>query len=205
MKKAVLAFVTIILFIMVVVGFYFLGKSRSNQSRNFNIPNSFVEVTPATTLVPSGPMVSPTQTPMQRIRGGGILSFPKYELSAGSDWNVSRESDSPDVEKISLTKDGYTFSILEGGFGGSACLYPGDADIEGPSARYEYYVEINGKSGDLFRRSWSDTGGFGICQKTQYGWEAPTLFGSIAFITPSPTSSEIISEMDSILASITRI
>lgn len=115
----------------------------------------------------------------------------------------------PDAEKVILTKGDYEISITQGGFGGAACLYPGDADMEGPSARYDNYKDITTQSADPFRRSWTGdemtSSGFGICQSTQYGWGAPTLYGHIAFITPATKSKAMLDEMDAIVSSLTKL
>ena len=154
-------------------------------------------------------VASPSPTPSKIVKGGGILSFPKYQMTVPPDWQDSRESQGADDEKIILTKGVYQLSITQGGFGGAVCLFPGDADIEGPSARYDAYKELTTQSGDLFRRSWTGTEltstGFAICHKTQYGWGAPTLYGHIAFITPAAKTRAMIDEMDSILASLKKI
>jgi len=148
---------------------------------------------------------TPTEKPSKTINGGGILSFPKYSISVPLDWEDSREIPGPDAEKVIVKKGQYEISILEGGFGGSICLYPGDPDSEGPSARYTSFIEITTRAGDLFRRSWSGAGtGFAICQKTQYGWGAPTLYGHISFKVPTSYTTEAITEMDAILASFTK-
>ena len=155
------------------------------------------------------PLASPTPTASKTVKGGGILSFPKYQMTVPSGWQDTRESQGEDNEKIILTKGSYQISITQGGFGGAVCLFPGDPDIEGPSARYDSYKEITTNSGDLFRRSWTGneltSQGFAICHKTQYGWGAPTLYGHIAFITPAAKTRAMIDEMDSILSSLKKI
>ncbi|OGM15372.1 hypothetical protein A2V56_03155 [Candidatus Woesebacteria bacterium RBG_19FT_COMBO_42_9] len=167
------------------------------------------------TTSPQTSLNSPTLTPTtpakntKKVTGGGILSFPKYELSVPDDWQDTRESSGADDEKIILTKGAYQISITQGGFGGAVCLYPGDADTEGPSARYDAFKEITIQSSDLFRRSWTgeelSSSGFGICHKTQYGWGAPTLYGHIAYITPAGKTKTMLDEMDSILSSLKKI
>jgi len=155
------------------------------------------------------PVTSAAPTPSKIVKGGGILSFPKYQMTVPSEWQDSRESQGADNEKIILTKGAYQLSITQGGFGGAVCLFPGDADIEGPSARYDAYKELTTQSGDLFRRSWTGTeltsSGFAICHKTQYGWGAPTLYGHIAFITPAAKTRAMIDELDAILSSLKKI
>jgi hypothetical protein len=190
--------------LVIIIG---LVAALSFTAGKFGLPFGKSE-TPQTTEV----SITPTPTASvstKTVTGGGILSFPKYELTVPSDWEETRESEGADDEKVTLTKGSYQFSILQGGFGGAACLYPGDADIEGPSARYDSYKEVTSEDGDLLRRSWTGdelaSKGYGICQKTQYGWGAPSLFGSISFTTPTAKSRVMLDEMDAILASIKKI
>jgi len=180
---------------------FFMGRSSKT-----GVPDASLTPTSSPTQADKQTTLTPTPTvATKKVTGGGILSFPKYELTIPSDWEASREVPGPDSEKVIIKKGGYQVSILEGGFGGSVCLYPGDADFEGPSARYEEFVEITTKSGDLLRRSWTGGSGFAICQKTQYGWNAPSLFGHISISTPASYSSQEISEIDKILASFNKI
>lgn len=142
----------------------------------------------------------------QTVRGGGVLSFPRYELTVGADWTVSRETPGPDSERLVLRNGDLGLTILQGGFGGSVCLYPGDADSEGPSARYTKYVELVNKSGDKFRRSTPESGqGFALCQLSQYGWGAPTLYGAISLVLPTAPTPVMIDELDQALKSLTKL
>ncbi len=188
--------ILIVIVIILVGGLsFFLGKS-----------GTFIKNVPS-----PAPTITGTETPKptKKVAGGGILSFPRYELMVPIDWTETKESQGADDEKIILTKGSYQISITQGGFGGAACLFPGDADIEGPSARYEAYKELTTQSGDEFRRSWTGdeltSTGFAICHKTQYGWGAPTLYGHIAFITPTVKTRAMIDEMDAILSSLKKI
>ena len=194
--------ILIILIILLVGGMaFFAGKS------GVKVPG--VALTTPTVSPTASVSPTPTVKPTKIVTGGGILSFPKYQLSVPVDWQNTRESQGADDEKIILTKGAYQISITQGGFGGAVCLYPGDADIEGPSARYDAYKEITTKSGDLFRRSWTgeeiSSNGFAICHKSQYGWGVPTVYGHISYITPVSKTQEMIDEMDAILASLTKI
>jgi hypothetical protein len=198
--------ILIILLILLVGGMaFFAGKS------GVKVPGVAL-TTPTASPTATGtatPTPTPTVKPTKTVTGGGILSFPKYQLTVPTDWQNTRESQTADDERIILIKGAYKITILQGGFGGGACLYPGDPDMEGPSGRYEFYKEITSKSGDMFRRSWDGdemtADGFGICHKSQYGWGSPTGYGSISFITPITKTREMIDEMDAILASLTKI
>lgn len=143
---------------------------------------------------------------IQKVEGGGVLSFPRYALTIPSDWTIKREIPGPDSERLILSGKELGITILQGGFGGSVCLFPGDADSEGPSAHYTSYVEIVNQSGDHFRRVTPENGkGYGLCQLTQYGWGAPTLYGAISLKTPaSPTPADLVT-IDQILISLTKL
>jgi hypothetical protein len=194
----------LIAIIIILVGALSFSVGKSGLPFGKSVPSQENATSPTTTPAAEAPEMA-----TQKVTGGGILSFPEYELTVPSDWEVKRESEGQDNQKVILTKGSYQFSILQGGFGGAACLYEGDADIEGPSARYDDYKEITSQDGDSFRRSWTGTelaaSGYGICQKTQYGWGAPSLYGSISFVTPAVKSSQMLNEMDEILASIRKI
>lgn len=200
MKYLVVVLIVIIIVLVAVLSFT-LGKRGS-------VINTEPKVSPTMGVSASPtPSVAPKNT--KKVTGGGIYSLHKWELTVPSDWQEERETQGTDAEKVILTKDGYEISITQGGFGGAACLYPGDPDIEGPSARYKAYKEITTQSADSFRRSWTGdeltSKGYGICQNTQYGWGAPTLYGHIAFITPAAKTKVMLDEMDAILSSLTKL
>lgn len=204
--KFLVAILTVIVIFLAAAVAYFYGKSSATNGvviNTFPTPTAMVQPTTAVAATP-GPTAT-TAPAAKKVSGGGILSFPKFELTIPADWVNTKEVLGPDAEKIVLKKGKYEVSILEGGFGGAACLYPGDPDVEGPSGRYEQFVEITTKSNDLLRRSWSGTGGFTICQKTQYGWGAPSLYGHIGFTAAETYTKEILAEIDGILASIRKI
>jgi len=193
--------------LLIVIIIFFVAFSLFNIGKNgLPFKNSSSQISPTIRDI------SPTPTPSnltKKVTGGGILSFPKYEITIPLEWQETREVENKDNEKVIVSKDNYQISITQGGFGGAACLYPGDADIEGPSARYDGYKEITTLSKDLLRRSWTGqemaSKGFGICHKSQYGWQAPTLYGHISFITPISKMKSILEEMDNILSSLKKI
>ena len=196
--------ILIILVILLIGGMsFFAGKS------GVKIPGVALTIPTVSPTATETASPTPAAKPTKTVTGGGILSFPKYQLTVPTDWQNTREAQGADDERIILTKGAYQITILQGGFGGAACLYPGDPDMEGPSGRYEMFKEITSKSGDMFRRSWDGdemtANGFGICHKSQYGWGSPTGYGSISFVTPITKTREMIDEMDAILASLTKI
>lgn len=182
---------------------YFIGKNSNEAATTQEV----VSPTPTTnqtedTLVTPTPIAEKTKI----ITGGGILSFPKYEITLPADWTFERESENADSEKITLAGDGFTITILQGGFGGAVCLFPGDPDLEGPSSRYDYFEDITTKSNDQFRRVWS-TGsftGYGLCQLTQYGWGVPTSYGHISIKANAVPNNQQVTVLDNVLASFTK-
>jgi len=153
----------------------------------------------------STPASIPTLTPQatKKVLGGGILSFPRYELTVPFDWTEQREGGT-DMEKLTIKKGEYQISISQGGFGGAVCLFPGDADIEGPSARYEAYTDLTGKTGNVFRRV-GQGGGSSLCEKTQYGWGTPSSFGHVSIKNPIPLDVSMNNEINTILSSLGKI
>ena len=150
---------------------------------------------------------TPTPSPQtQMVQGGGVLSFPRYELTLPANWTIKREVPGPDSEKLVLDGGTLGLTILQGGFGGSVCLFPGNPDSEGPSARYIAYVEITNRSGDKFRRVTPENGkGFGLCQLSQYNWNTPTFYGAISLKTPTSPTTEELNTIDTILSSLTKL
>lgn len=223
MKNLVPVLVTIIIILVGAVG-YLAGsnnpKSLSELTSATPSPSSSstapVACTMEAKICPDGSSVGRTGPKCEfapcpkpkttKVTGGGILSFPKYELTIPSDWTSTRESQTKDDEKLTLRSGPLTITIQQGGFGGAMCLYPGDAESEGPAGHYTSYVELTTASGDKLRRSTPKDGkGFGICQLTQYGWGAPTLYGHIGLTIPNSPTPEDLTVIDNILSSLTKI
>ena len=174
-------------------GLKFVGISKT--------PAATISTSPAVSLTPT-----PTNVPSKTVSGGGILSFPKYQMALPLDWSDSKESQTKDDQKLILKKGVYQISITQGGFGGAICLFLGDPDTEGPSGRYDVYVDLTSKSGNVFRRVGTlGKGGFSICEKTQYGWGTPSTYGHISILTPDTPDPKILEEIDTIISSITKI
>ncbi|OGM08322.1 hypothetical protein A2Z67_01480 [Candidatus Woesebacteria bacterium RBG_13_36_22] len=201
MKNIIIIIVIVLLIAGVGVGFYLLGSKSINKGGAVTpTPQTFIEITP--TFTPP----SPTQIPLKTVMAGGILSFPKYRLSLPSDWTDNLEKMGPDAEKLIVKKGSYSISITQGGFGGAACLFPGDPDIEGPSGRYDTFTDLQDKSGDILRRvGKSQGGGFSICEKTQYGWGAPTSYGHMSIAAPVSPDPQMLTEIDAIISSLTKL
>lgn len=192
MKKLLVpGLITIIIGLAVVIAYLF-GRQNLVPSPT---PSPLTSATPNVT--------SPSPSPSTKtVSGGGALSFPRYEITIPSDWKVARETPDANSEKLTVSSDQLAVSILEGGFGGSVCLFPGDPDSEGPSSRYTNFKDITTQSDDKLRRVWDDPAkGFGLCQLTQYGWGTPIIYGHVALKTPPNPSAADLNTIDAILSS----
>lgn len=207
MKSPVTWLVVIIIILVGALG-YVAGRDgivlNNPLSSSSPVPSPSVS-SPSPTVITASPLASPTPA-TQKIEAGGILSFPKYRVTIPASWTFSKESNTADDQKLTLKNETSEITFLQGGFGGAACLYPGDPDVEGPAGRYTGYVDLTTASGDKLRRSTPESGsGFAVCYLSQYGWGAPTVYGHISLKTAeSPTSAEL-EMIDTILSSIKKI
>jgi uncharacterized protein (UPF0333 family) len=200
--KIVIGF--LILAVIVLVGFlaYTLGAKTPASTENSSATNT---PSPTAFQAPTAiPSTLPTATPVkQSVSAGGVLSFSAYSIETPSDWTSQREQ-GQDNDKLTLTKSGYKIAIYEAAFGGGGCLYPGDAPSE-MAQTFSSFVEINSLNGSVFRRGETGTpGSWTVCQKNTIdgSFGSPTSFGAISITTPVPAASEVMAEIDQILASI---
>lgn len=204
----VILLVAVLAFMFGKFGFKFsLGRVPSvSPSVESNVVGS--ELPQASAIVAS-PNPSPSVVLSKKVTGGGILSFPKYQLSVPIDWMDSKQSGGPDDQKLILKKGDFEISITQGGFGGAVCLFPGDGGVEGPSTKYSAFKEITTQSGDLLRRAWNGeevaANGYGLCHKSEFGWGVPTVYGHVSLKTPVVKGRAMVDEMDVILASLKKI
>ena len=158
------------------------------------------EVAPTTTATPVGKIM---------IKGGGALVFKAYSLETPTGWESLKEgAPSGDIEldRLTLTKDGYKIVIYQAATGGAQCLFPGEADVEGPSSKFTKFAEFTTATGELLRKGSTDAKGFTVCEKQGVnGFGAPTSFGHIAITLPASTTPVILAEIDGILASLKKI
>lgn len=207
--------VALVLLIIGTVGFgsYYLGQKRNIATTNIVPTESQDELT--INIVPSlseTPVSSPAIV-LKTISGGVLpkagLSFSQYSITVPSGWTELVESQTPNDEKLTLAKDGNQISIFQAATGGAMCLYPTDADFEGPSSRYTNFTELKTADGTVLRRSGSDIPGkdgrtgFTVCQKSpDGGYGQPTIFGHISYSLPENYDQKMLLEMDSIVSSL---
>lgn len=184
---------TILILLAVAGGAYYLGTRQTPTEPQALQPSPLPQATE-----------TPTPFLQKEVSGGGVLNFKAYTLSVPEGWIVSRESEKDDIDRLTLSKDGYEIRIMQGATGGSLCLYPGDLDVEGPSVRYTTYVVIKTQDGDVFRRSGVEKPtGYTICRMQDDGsYIQPTNFGHISYAFPDDYQVDILSEMDSIISSL---
>ena len=202
MKKLLVpGLVTVIIGLTVVVA-YLMGRQNLTPSLEPTpspAPNESLFTSPSSIVASPSPSPSPST---KTVSGGGVLSFPRYEITVPNDWNVARETPDANSEKLTVSFDQLAISILEGGFGGAVCLFPGDPDSEGPSARYTNFKDLTTQSNDQLRRVWDDPAkGFGLCQLTQYGWGTPIIYGHVSLKTPANPSAADLNTIDTVLSS----
>ncbi len=169
-------------------------------SKNVEEENSEMEKTPTPTTSISKKKVSSGLT--------NSNAFKPYTIDIPSGWSDSKESDAnAGIDKLTITKNGYTLTIYQAPFGGGGCLYGNEAE-QPFTQKFSDYADI---SLGQYRRSWNKTGnqggtiGYTVCQKSadnSYG--SITQFGAISVKSPDPADSSVLSEIDSMIASITK-
>lgn len=139
------------------------------------------------------------------------LSFTKYTITVPEDWtpNHTTTNEGTWVDTLTLTKGPSQLKIFQAATGGGMCLYPGDADFEGPSSRYDSFVIITTVDGITLRRGTTTatngtTKGFTMCQKGTETYGQPTVFGHMSLTTPSGPDTSLLTEVDAIVASLTK-
>lgn len=202
MKYLLPAISIIILIIIVAAGAFYFGKQSKLIPSVTPAPTGFEA---AKTNAQTTPIITKALDKTKTVVAGGVLSFPAYTLNIPLDWTSQREQ-GQDSDKLTLTKSGYKIIISEGAFGGSGCLYPGDAPQE-MAQTFSSFVQINNPNGFVFRRGGEELSNgqrvWTVCQKGSEGsFGAPTIFGHINITGPANTNDAILAEIDSIFASI---
>lgn len=197
--KYVLAAISIILLLIVISATaFYLGQNFNKTSNTLPSPSTTNQNAQTT------PNLTPTPTQAQSFRAvpaGGVLTYAAYTIDIPLDWTYTKD-DGKDIDALIITKGNYKLQIMQGGMGGAMCLYPGDADTEGPSSRFTSFVAITTLSGNLLRRvEGGPQSAISICEKQKFGWEQPTSFGAISYLVPG-RDPEILKIMDAMITSL---
>ncbi|WKZ25493.1 MAG: hypothetical protein QY322_03850 [bacterium] len=159
----------------------------------------------------NSPYPTTTQQPLVTIIGGVAksagLSFDQYSIQVSNDWITSKESQTAMDETLTLSKNGYEIKIFQAATGGALCLYPGDADFEGPSSKFDTYKSLTTKDNRTLRRSGDLNGvAFTVCQKSvDNSFQQPTIYGHMSVKMPNTWTQEMLTEIDSILSTLKKI
>lgn len=196
--------------ILIGVGMY-VGRRNNPQVSSSLAPTPTAVVTQAmisTAQTVSLP-VSPTVTSTKTI-SGGVKTMTLYTISIPNDWQAtpSQHDEAVGIDKLVVAKDGYELTVYQAPMGGGLCLYPGDKPFEGPSQKYVSFVEIQAGDGKVYRRSaTADVTGskktYTICQKAPDGsFGSITTYGAVTYSVPTTPTETILTQMDSIIATL---
>jgi hypothetical protein len=142
------------------------------------------------------------------------LSFSKYQMIVASGWTDNRvtENEGVPVDTLTLAKGEYNIKIFQAATGGALCMYPNDAVFEGPSSKYDNFVNLTTTDGTQIRRSGTTTyqgnsRGFTVCQKSTQdaSYQQPTGYGHISITTPVNFDVATMTEIDGMLTSLQKI
>ncbi len=209
--------ITLVLVILGGISYaaYTLGKSSLPNSQfgavsTTAMPQPTTEIASETT--PSGsitPQAKQTKVVKAGLDASSGLSFTKYQLMAPEDWTVSHTTTNEGtwVDTLTLTKGTSQLKLFQAATGGAMCLYPLDADFEGPSSRYDTYVDITTQDNIILRRGTTNansgtTKGYTMCQKGTENFGQPTVFGHMSLTTALNPDNMVLSEVDAMLASL---
>jgi hypothetical protein len=207
MQKFFEIFGKIVIVIIILGSLTYAGYYLGTKSNDTKKPIATNDSDNATTE----PKPVQTITPFVEVSGGVSksvgLSFDQYTISIPNEWTSKKESQTTLDEKLILEKDGYSISIFQAATGGALCLYKGDADFEGPSSKFDYFVELTSKDGRVLRRSGEKNGTtFTVCQKSPDGsFQQPTNYGHISVKLPSAWDDDGLLEVDKIISSLKKI
>lgn len=219
-KKSGGFFGKLLLFVLIagilLVGGYFLG------TLGYNTPKTAAPAptTAQTQVSPTAILPSPTPaSSTSKIVKAGLTTskaFQAYSIEVPLGWTDARETTvTADIDKLTLTKDGYSLTIYQAAMGGGGCVYPGDKPSE-MAQSFTNFVDMYVKNGQgsekdrQYRRSWTTPGAaktisYTVCQKstTDNSFSSLTSFGGINVVSPNPADESTMTEVDSMVTSMT--
>lgn len=214
MEKFFSIFGKVVLVLLVLSAMSYGGYYFGKQAKSVSKPQALnTEDSAITTDGDQDQESIETETPKPQItlvagvsKSAG-LSFDQYSVTTPSDWESSKETQTLMDEKLVLTKDGYSISIFQAATGGALCLYPGDAEFEGPSSKYAVFTSLTTKDARTLRRSGDKNGvSFTVCQKSaDSSYQQPTNYGHISVKLPATWNQASLDEVDAIISSLKKI
>src|SRR6185369_1479961 len=194
---------------LLITGGYFLGTMGHKSPTDTTPTPTTAQAQVSPTQIPASP--TSTSATTKTVKAGLTTSktFKPYSIEVPAGWTDARETTvAADIDKLTLTKDGYSLTIYQAALGGGGCLYPGDKPSE-MAQSFTDAADILGKGGQ-YKRSWNTPGAektisYTVCQKStedsSYG--SITSFGVINAVSPNPADTSTLSEIDGMIASIT--
>jgi len=208
----------LILFIVGAIagaGYYFGVKTLNTTSAKPEAASTVAAPMSPTPTLDIGLM--PEKKPESATLTAGLgpesgLSFAKYQITIPLGWTPvhTSENNGTAVDTLTVTNGMYELKIFQAATGGAMCLYPGDADFEGPSSRYDLFVQLTTKDGIILRRGTTNTvngtkRGFTVCQKGSDNYGQPTGFGHMSYSTPTVADEIMLKELDEMVKSLKKI
>lgn len=217
-------FVLIVLVISALAGGgYYLGRSgkvslggQTQKPEAVSTTNPEEMPTP-TTDIGLMPEKIPEEFKKPIIMTAGLgadsgLSFTKYQIAIAEGWtpDYTSENIGTPVDTLVIKNGAYEIKIFQAATGGAMCLYPGDADFEGPSSRYDTFVTFTTKDGVTLRRGGTNAAsgtkrGFTVCQKGTETYGQPTVFGHISYTTPLTPDESMLKVMDEMIRGLKKV
>lgn len=201
-KGSVLPFVGVLILLLIVGGgaFYF-GTKQNNQTQVLpQIPPPIVET--SDTQTPNSEWVEYTSKKLQDN------SFKAYTIKYPATWSKTLDRVDDILDVLTLSKNGHSIVIGQGGMGGGGCVFEGDLP-EGPyeDLRNIPYTEIKSNVGILRRVSTKSnkagTTAFRFCVNngTEY-FSTLTAVGNLSYDVPANPDPQTLTEMDNIVATL---
>jgi len=199
----------LILGLALLFGGYYLGLQTNMEAVVTSpTPTQAVKATTTPTEIPPTPTSASQNT--KAVKAGLLDStiFKPYSIDVPPGWTDARETTiTAGIDKLTLTKNGYSVTIYQASMNGGNYMYKGDNKLD-LSQTFTDYTDINGRSGH-YRRGWTQGSGesitYTICQKIETGptYKTMTSFGLITIVSPNPGTAAMLSEIDGMIASLT--
>jgi len=194
----------ILLLIVVGLGAYTFGKNQK-VSQKPTMP----QPSPSITNVPVSPTIaqqSPTPTKevtttstSKKVSAGTTSQY--YTVTVPSGW-VDTHTTTTASDTLTLSNGDAVLTISQAAGGAGSCDFPGDTP-EPMAQVFTSFVGIKGTYAE-FRRGTTDTMTYTICEQKSGGFAFPTSVGYITYKVPAPADQATLSEMDGMVASLTK-